>query len=196
MDKVVVLLPEGKLFDLVFAEAIAPSLKQAGHDAIRIAAEFSAESKLGAICNALEGADLVIADLTGANSNVFYLVGFAHGIGKKALLIVQHLENFPFDRTRHHVISYAGDRRFLKDELLAFFSGKTASPPPVASENANEKFLSLFGDILAAHGYEHRGRIELENPTTFILYEQDMDLVLVQDLARKARELGFRLKLM
>jgi hypothetical protein len=36
----------------------------------------------------------------------------------------------------------------------------------------------------------------MENPTTFVLFDQNMDLALVQELARHAREKGFRLKLM
>jgi chorismate synthase len=62
--------------------------------------------------------------------------------------------------------------------------------------DARRLFESKFGEILAAHHHQHRGSIELENETTFVLLNQDMDLALVQDLSRRARELGLRLKLM
>lgn len=45
----------------------------------------------------LANADLVIADLTGKNPNVYYEVGFAHALGKKVILIAQSLEDLSFD---------------------------------------------------------------------------------------------------
>lgn len=195
MEKVVVLLPEGKLFDLVFSEGIVPALTENRRSFNRPSVEFSAPGSLGALCHTIESADLIIADLTGQLPNIFYLTGYAQALGKKVWFLVPHLENFPFDSAKQSVISYAGDRRFLKDELSAFLAGKTFGLPAPA-DDAKTRFASIFGDILATHRYEHDGRIELENPTTFVLHDQDMGLALVQDLARRARELGFRLKLM
>jgi nucleoside 2-deoxyribosyltransferase len=193
MEKVVVLLPEGKLFDQLFAEAILLAIPGAR----RLAAEFSSEASLAAICEALGRADLVIADLTGKNPNVMYEVGIARGMGKPTLLIAQHIEDFPFDKEQHPVIAYATDRKFLRAELEAFVKGGGVHRKQSAEQDdAARRFKQVFGDILQAHGYEHRGEIQLENPTTFVLLNQDMDLALVQDLARKARELGLRLKLM
>ena len=194
INKIAVLLPEGKLFDQLFAEAIEPALP----GAVRLRAEFSSESQLGPICNAIEAAEWVVADLSGKNPNVMYLAGFAHGIGKKVVFLAQHLEDFPFDKAKHPVIGYGADRVYLRTELSHFAAnGKLSAggqaPEP---ESARARFLEVFGEILAKHGYEHRGEVQLENPTTFILLNQEMDLRLVQDLARKARELGLRLKLM
>jgi nucleoside 2-deoxyribosyltransferase len=45
----------------------------------------------------LANADLVIADLTGKNPNVYYEVGFAHAIGKKVILIAQSFEDLSLD---------------------------------------------------------------------------------------------------
>jgi chorismate synthase len=65
-----------------------------------------------------------------------------------------------------------------------------------AAPDPRRLFKSKFGDILSAHHHQHRGEIQMENETTFVLLNQDMDLALVQDLSRRAREIGFRLKLM
>jgi len=198
MKKVIALLPEGKLFDRLYSEAIVPAVEKANWSVERLSLECSSQSKFATVHRALENADIVIADLTGKNPNVMYLVGYAHGIGRKMLLIAQHLEDFPLDKM-HSVIGYAGDRAFLTTELEAFLATGTVSAKEKTSDSggsANEKFVSLFGDILSAHNYEHRGEIQMENPTTFVLLNQDMDLALVQALARRARELGLRLKLM
>jgi hypothetical protein len=199
MKKVVALLPEGKLFEQVFAEGIAPALQESGWSATRLSTALSLPSNLDALAHAFGDAELAIADLSGNNPNVMYQVGYAYAKGVKVLFIAQHLEGFPFDKNKQPVIAYAGDRAFLKDELRAFLASGTVSTHEQSraeSSNAREKFALIFGDILSAHGYEHRGEIQLENPTTFVLLNQDMELALVQDLARRARELGIRLKLM
>lgn len=51
-------------------------------------------------------ADLIIADLTGRNPNVFYEVGYAHAVGKNTVLITQSINDVPFDLRHHHCIEY------------------------------------------------------------------------------------------
>jgi hypothetical protein len=192
---VAVLLPAGKLFELVYLDAIAPSAAEAGKHAVRLNLQFVQERVRTELIEALKSAELVIADLTGRNPNVMYALGLAHALGKYVLLLAQQLEDFPLDKGSHEVIAYAGDREFLKAELRAYFRGQSKGAE-MSIGGAREKFHEIFGEILSKHGYEHRGQIEMENPTTFVLLNQEMDLALVQDLARKARELGLRLKLM
>jgi hypothetical protein len=125
-----------------------------------------------------------------------YAAGLAASGERKTLFLTQHQEDFPFDPKAHHLIAYAGDRQFLKSELVAWFSGANRAPDLHSEDSPREKFISAFGDILRKHSYNHRGDLYLENPTTFVLVNQDMELPLVQELARRARELGLRLKLM
>ncbi len=192
---VAVLLPTGKLFDLVYSEAITPTATELKKNINRLDILFIEERVRVALIEGLKNAELVIADLTGKNPNVMYGVGVADALGKKVLFLVQHLDDFPFANEVPSVIVYAGDRQFLKGELAAYFKEERKSPESTVRD-AGEKFHQLFGDILARRGYVHRGEVEMENATTFVLLNQDMDLALVQELARKARELGMRLKLM
>jgi len=194
----VALLPEGKLFERVFSEGIAPAAAECSRSVVRLDSEFSTEEKLASICRALQTAGLVIADVTGKNPNVLFELGYARGARRKVLLIAQHLEDFPFDKRKNEVIAYAGDPAVLRRELIDFLrSGSTRKgSEPDGTESAREKFISIFRDILDKHGHEHRGEIQQENATTFVLMEQDMDLPLVQDLSRRARERGLRIKLM
>jgi hypothetical protein len=204
MQRIVALLPEGKLSDAVLEKGLAPAAAEAGAEIVRVKAEFSSANELGAVCGEIEKADLCVAELTGKNPNVMYQVGYAHALGKKVLMLSRHGEDFPFDKTRHAVIVYEGEIDFLKGEFLNWLkTGTVARPDAEAAEStgaaageARQIFESTFGDILAKHGHVHRGDVQLENPSTFVLIGQDMDLALVQDLARRARELGLRLKLM
>lgn len=52
-------------------------------------------------------ADIVIADLTGLNPNVFYELGLAHAMNKKVIIITQDLDELPFDIKSYRAIEYS-----------------------------------------------------------------------------------------
>jgi hypothetical protein len=52
-------------------------------------------------------ADVVIADLTEKNVNVFYELGIAHTLNKKVIVISQHLEELPFDIRSYRATEYS-----------------------------------------------------------------------------------------
>lgn len=51
-------------------------------------------------------ADVIIADLTSKNSNVFYELGIAHSTGNKTIMTCQKGESLPFDIANYRVIFY------------------------------------------------------------------------------------------
>jgi len=51
-------------------------------------------------------AQLVIADCTGKNPNVFCEIGMAHTVGKPVILITQKREHVPFDLQDTRYITY------------------------------------------------------------------------------------------
>lgn len=51
-------------------------------------------------------ADIVIADLTSRNPNVFYELGIAHSIGNKTIMTAQSISDVPFDIANYRVILY------------------------------------------------------------------------------------------
>ena len=51
-------------------------------------------------------ADIIIADLTGRNANVFYELGIAHVIGNKTIMTAQSVADVPFDIGNYRVIIY------------------------------------------------------------------------------------------
>lgn len=52
-------------------------------------------------------ADVIIADLTGLNANVFYELGLAHAMNKKVIIITQNLEELPFDIRSYRANEYS-----------------------------------------------------------------------------------------
>jgi hypothetical protein len=51
-------------------------------------------------------ADIVLADLTSKNANVFYELGIAHCVGNKTIMTSQSNEDVPFDIASYRVIFY------------------------------------------------------------------------------------------
>ena len=56
------------------------------------------------IRNSITAVDVVVADLTGKNANVFYEVGICHTIDKPVLLMAQSIEDVPFDLRHRRVL--------------------------------------------------------------------------------------------
>lgn len=57
------------------------------------------------ITNIIES-DIIIADITIKNANVFYELGYAHALDKKVILIRQPHDDVPFDITQFRYIEY------------------------------------------------------------------------------------------
>ena len=59
------------------------------------------------IVEGIAQADVVIADLTGLNANVFYELGLAHTMNKKVVIITQDLSELPFDIKSYRANEYS-----------------------------------------------------------------------------------------
>lgn len=58
------------------------------------------------IVNGINDADIIIADVSGLNSNVFYELGIAHAMGKKVIIITQDIGELPFDIKAYRANEY------------------------------------------------------------------------------------------
>lgn len=52
-------------------------------------------------------AEIIIADLTGLNANVFYELGLAHAMNKKVIIITQDIDDLPFDIKSYRANQYS-----------------------------------------------------------------------------------------
>jgi hypothetical protein len=69
----------------------------------------------------IRGADVIVADITGHNPNVFYEIGLAHALGKEVIIISQE-EASPFDIQSSRRITYnPAEPEELKTLLEAAF---------------------------------------------------------------------------
>src|SRR6185503_14376375 len=90
-----------------------------GAYAERVDEQIFTEGMLERVFNQISKADVIVADMTGRNPNVFYEVGYAHALGKIVLLLTQAADDIPFDlKHRQHTV-YHGKIEDLKKELTA-----------------------------------------------------------------------------
>lgn len=65
------------------------------------------------ILNSIKNADIILADLTGKNANVFYEVGISHTLNKKVILLAQSMDDVPFDLKHFRICLYDTSPRGL-----------------------------------------------------------------------------------
>jgi hypothetical protein len=110
-----VLMPFAKEFDRHFTRLITPALEAAGYAVSRADTVLHNENIIKTIVRQINAADLVVADLTAQNANVFYEVGIAHALRRPVLLITQSMEDVPFDLRSYPVIEYGIDYDLAED---------------------------------------------------------------------------------
>lgn len=91
------------------------------------------------ILKQLNTADVVIADLTDMNPNVFYELGVRHTLQNRTILITQNMDHVPFDLKPYGVIKYLNNGEGFNDfkirirEILRHIYGEPDRPDnPVA----------------------------------------------------------------
>ena len=187
-SRIGVILPIGKVFDRIFSEGIVPT---GLGEIVRVSTELK-DPNLQASLAAIDSCTRIIADVTARNPNAMFLAGYARA-HKPVLYIGQYAEDFPFS---DEPLVYGGDTEFLRNALVARLSGNADGSISKSADDPRAKFVSLFGDLLKKHGYEQTGPIEQNEHNVFTLVDQNMDLALVQDIARRGRELNIRVRLM
>jgi hypothetical protein len=102
-----VAMPFGDAFRRVH-EIIVGSLSERGWTVQRADEMRHPRCITDAIVMAMLSSDLVVAELTGGNPNVFYEVGFAHAMGCDVVPITQE-EEIPFDIANERAVMYKPD---------------------------------------------------------------------------------------
>lgn len=143
-----VLMPFSRSFDDAYRLAIKPACDAAGAYAERVDEQIFTGSILERIYNQISKADLVVADLTERNANVFYEVGYAHALGKTTVLLTRSAEDIPFDLKHYPHIVY-GDRLLdLKEQLEGTVRWHTENPARTEEVTA-DIFVRINGVQLA-----------------------------------------------
>jgi nucleoside 2-deoxyribosyltransferase len=113
-----VLMPFDAAFDDIYKLGIKETAEKLGIRAERVDEQiFHKENILERIYSQIDTADLIIADLTGRNPNVFYETGYAHAKGKLCLLLTSKADDIPFDLKHHRHLIYGDSIQNLRQAL-------------------------------------------------------------------------------
>lgn len=104
--KAFVLMPFAPEFDEIYVHLIQQGVNEAGFDVLRADDLLSQNNILKDILNSIITSELIVADLTGSNPNVYYELGIAHAFKKPVILLTQDIGELPFDLRSYRVISY------------------------------------------------------------------------------------------
>ncbi|MGH2949585.1 MAG: TRAFs-binding domain-containing protein [Solirubrobacteraceae bacterium] len=127
-------------FDAVYADLLAPAIRDARLDPLRADQELVGGLIHKPMYERLILADYAIADLTTANANVFYELGVRHAVRPYSTVLVSaDVKRVPFDLAPDRVLPYAldgagrpadaaGDREALAKALEAARRTTTDSP--------------------------------------------------------------------
>jgi hypothetical protein len=112
-----VLMPFAKDFDDVYSIGIQEACENAGAYCERLDKQIFHERMLDRIYNQIAKADIIVADMSGQNPNVFYEVGYAHALGKLTILLTREAGDIPFDLKHFPHIVYGSSLSTLRGEL-------------------------------------------------------------------------------
>lgn len=150
MKKIFVISPIGseesetrKQADKVLKHIIKPVSEELGYEAIRSDEEVGSNLISKSVIRNIVEADIVIADLTEHNPNVFYELAVRHTIAKPVIQIIKDGEKIPFDISHQRTISYRLDldgAEQAKESLKAFIKDISSG---VKVENPVTEVLGL-----------------------------------------------------
>jgi|SRR5882672_2991772 len=101
-----VIMPFDRAFDAVYAK-LQRTLSKNNWVCRRADKIFQSREVMTLIWEEILRSDLIIADLTGKNANVFYELGYAHALAKRTILITQSMKDVPFDLRHQQLVEYA-----------------------------------------------------------------------------------------
>ena len=93
-------------FEDLFAEVIRPVAQNCGLEAKKADDVLGPGVIIWDVIREIEEADVVIADITPINANVYYEIGYAHAMGKPTILLAERGKELPFDISGFRVLFY------------------------------------------------------------------------------------------
>jgi hypothetical protein len=98
------------------------------------------------IIEGIMDSDIVIADLSGRNPNVFYELGIAHASGNKTIMTSQSMEDVPFDIANYRIVLYK--RSLMGAKKLAADLGNAIDELLTALDRTNNPYQ----EVVSARG--------------------------------------------
>lgn len=147
-------MPFDSAFDDIYKFGIKGAADDVGAYAERVDEQIFNEGILDRIFNQISKADVIVADMTGRNPNVFYEVGYAHALGKTVVLLTQRTEDIPFDLQHPQHTVYAGKIDALRAELGPKIQWAIAESKRLQLGGTPERFSLRINTVPVVPGIE------------------------------------------
>ena len=198
--KAFVIMPFDAEFQPVYEDFIHPTLDNLGFEVSRADNLLNQDNILRDILSSIASADLLVADLTDSNSNVYYELGLAHALRKPVILLGQDMEEIPFDIRPYRLVIYdthfariKDARKTFEEVARGFLTGEVTFGNPVAD------FLGLEVEGRRWSLTEPANRARKEDTTDdrgLIDHVEDLDTryseltVILEELGKMTRRIG------
>lgn len=156
-----VLMPFDSSFDDVYRMGIKETAASLGIRAERVDEQIFQEGILDRIYRQIDLADVIVADMSGQNPNVFYEVGYAHAKDKLCILLTNNTDDIPFDLKHHRHIVYGSSISKLREMLFDELAWAKGEIENVKSSRIKVILNSAYGDLELKKWYA-KGNIELQ----------------------------------
>lgn len=156
-----VLMPFDKSFDDLYKMGVKETAAQLDIIAERVDEQIFQEGILERIYRQIDAADIIIADMTGQNSNVFYEVGYSHAKEKICILLTSNADDIPFDLKHHRHIVYGESITNLRDMLTEELVWAKQQIENVKLSHIKVNIKDIYGDLDKTK-YTARGIVQFE----------------------------------
>jgi hypothetical protein len=127
---VTVMMPFAAAFDIVY-ETIEAAASEVGLRCVRADTIWEADHVMADVLSILWRSQIVVADLTGKNANVFYETGLAHALPRPTVLLTQDAADVPFDLQSIRYLRYGvgkDERAVLRTKLAQRLDALSKQP--------------------------------------------------------------------
>lgn len=166
-----VLMPLRDDFSDVYESGIKLACEDAGVHCEHVGHQKFDETILERIYGQIAAADVIVADMTGANPNVYYEVGYAHALQKRVILLTQKADDIPFDLKHHRHIVYSGKCHLLRQLLADELRWCIRTPAEPVDGWSGRSSVRRITKILATVSKAVAGKLEIQHLLSAIIDE-------------------------
>jgi len=149
-----VLMPFDGSYDDIYQFGIKDVLEKRGYHCIRVDEKSFHGQVIDEIQRSIVESDVIVAEMTDKNPNVYYEVGYAHGLGKHPILITKQANTLPFDLRGYKHILYKGEIKTLRSELKSYLKWLDQASPTTNKIIRDPTKLKIESQFVLIHLYE------------------------------------------
>ena len=149
-----VLMPFDSSLDDIYLYGIQEVFKKRGYSCTRMDETLFSGQIIREILRRIRESDVIVAEMTDKNANVYYEVGYAHGLGKQPILISNEAKTLPFDLSGYKHIEYHGKIKTLRTELENYIDWLESASSAIQKIARNPEHLRAESKTILTYLYE------------------------------------------